>query len=295
VQAIRKIYHAFNGKKIGVAHGGGQFVNNKIAGEKFAELLDTMAQLRGQPGCPWDKEQTHESLRSFLLEESHELLDALAGGDSPKIREELGDLLHQIVFHCQIAKELETFTAADVIADLQDKMRRRHPHVFSEKSLSDSSAVLKQWARIKATEAQGHGSQSALGNLPKSMPALARAQTITERASRVGFDWPEIAPVWEKIEEELTELRKACAAGNKPDVAAELGDLFFSLVNLARFLDVQAEDTLGQATERFIKRFGHIENKLRGLGKTPATSSLAEMDRLWNEAKALERREKSRA
>jgi tetrapyrrole methylase family protein/MazG family protein len=222
------------------------------------------------------------------------LLDALSGEDSAKIREELGDLLHQIVFHCQIAKELETFTVAEVITELQEKMRRRHPHVFSGKPLSDSNAVLKQWARIKAKETQGDGAQSVLGNLPKSMPALARAQTIAERASRVGFDWPEIAPVWEKIEEELAELRNACASGNKTEVAAELGDLFFSLMNLARFLDLQAEDTLAQAAERFIKRFDHIENKLRSLGRTPATSSLAEMDRLWNEAKALEQREKSR-
>jgi tetrapyrrole methylase family protein/MazG family protein len=268
-------------------------VDNKIAGEKFAELLDTMAQLRGQPGCPWDKEQTHLSLRSFLLEESHELLDALSGEDSAKIREELGDLLHQIVFHCQIATELEAFTAADVIVELKDKMRRRHPHVFSGKALSDSNAVLQQWAQIKAKEEEGHGPKSALGNLPKSMPALARAQTITDRASRVGFDWSEITPVWEKIEEELAELRKACASGNKPDSAAELGDLFLSLVNLARFLDVQAEDTLAQATERFIKRFSYIENTLRALGRTPATSSLEEMDRLWNEAKVLEQREKT--
>lgn len=294
MQVIRKIYHAVNRKKIR-ASAEVNLVDNKIAGDKFAELLDTMAQLRGQAGCPWDKEQSHQSLRSFLLEESHELLDALSAGESAKIREELGDLLHQIVFHCQIAKELETFTAADVIAELQDKMRRRHPHVFSEKSLSDPDAVLKQWARIKANEAQGDEPKSALGSLPKSMPALARAQTITERASRVGFDWPEVTPVWEKVEEELAELKKACAAGNKSEVAAELGDLFFALVNLARFLDLQAEDTLAQATERFIKRFGHIENKLRGLEKTPATSSLEEMDRLWNEAKALERREKSRS
>jgi tetrapyrrole methylase family protein/MazG family protein len=266
-------------------------VNNKAAGEKFSELLDVMAQLRSQHGCPWDKEQTHGSLRSFLLEESHELLDALDGGDAARIREELGDLLHQIIFHCQIAAERRAFTAEDVIAELKNKMVRRHPHVFAGKPLPDSGTVLKQWARIKAKEEDGDASKSALGNLPKSMPALARAQTIAERASQAGFDWADIGPVWRKVEEELAELQTACSSGEKERMTEELGDLFFSVVNLARFLGLQAEDALAQATQRFIQRFRYIETKLKELGKTPATSSLEEMDRLWDEAKALERQE----
>ncbi|MGH7783982.1 MAG: nucleoside triphosphate pyrophosphohydrolase [Candidatus Binatia bacterium] len=258
-------------------------MNNKLAGEKFAELLDIMARLRGENGCPWDKEQTHDSLRPFLLEESHELLDALAGSEAGKIREELGDLLHQIVFHCQIAVENGTFTADRVIIGLIDKMVRRHPHVFSDHPLPNSAAVTKQWAQIKAQETDGIAEKSALGNLPKSMPALARAQTIIERASNVGFNWLSAEPMWQKIEEELIELRAACAAGDKRRTEDELGDVFFSLVNLGHFLGVRAEDALVKMIHKFIKRFNYIESSLRAAGKSPATSSLEEMDRLWDE------------
>jgi tetrapyrrole methylase family protein/MazG family protein len=269
-------------------------VDYKLAGEKFAELLETMGRLRGRNGCPWDKEQTHASLKPFLLEESHELLDVLDGKDAAKIREELGDLLHQIVFHCQIAAESGTFTAADVIAELNNKLIRRHPHVFSGQALPDSAAVIEQWAEIKARENSADMTPSALGNLPKSMPALARAQKITERASRVGFDWPSVEPVWQKIEEELNELKTACAAGSKTRVEDEIGDLFFALVNLARFLEIQAEESLNHATAKFIKRFKYIEARLQGTGKTPIACSLEELDRYWDEAKALEQDAESR-
>ncbi|HXV79535.1 MAG TPA: nucleoside triphosphate pyrophosphohydrolase [Candidatus Binatia bacterium] len=267
-------------------------MKNQRAGETFAELLDLMAQLRGDKGCPWDKEQSHRSLRTFLLEETHELLDALDQGDSSKIREELGDLLHQIIFHCQIGVEAGAFTAEDVVRDLKDKLIRRHPHVFLDPVLPDASTVLKQWAKIKAHEKDDASPKSALGNLPKSMPALARAQTITERASQVGFDWPDIVPVWRKVEEELAELKTACSSGDKQRAAEELGDLFFSLVNLSRFLRVQSEDVLAQATERFIKRFNYVEARLQNEGKSPAAASLEIMDRLWDEAKAREQSEK---
>jgi tetrapyrrole methylase family protein/MazG family protein len=270
-------------------------LKNELAGEAFVKLLDVMAQLRGDNGCPWDKGQSHASLRPFLLEESYELLDALDDGDATKIREELGDLLHQIVFHCQIATESGSFTAEDVVRDLKDKMVRRHPHVFSDKALSDADAVLKQWAKIKANEKDGQAVQSALGRLSKSMPALARAQTITERASQVGFDWASIDPVWEKVDEELAELRAAYATGDKTRTGEELGDLFFTLVNLSRFLGLQSEDLLNRATERFIQRFSYIETRLREAGKSPMASSLEIMDRLWVEAKQLvEEKEKNR-
>jgi MazG family protein len=269
-------------------------VKNELAGETFAKLLDVMAQLRSDKGCPWDKEQSHASLRTFLLEESHELLDALDKGDSAQIREELGDLLHQIVFHCQIAAESGAFTAEDVVRDLKNKMVRRHPHVFSGKALPDSETVLKQWAKIKANEKDGETPKSALGNLPKSMPALARAQTITERASQVGFDWPDIVPVWGKVEEELAELKTACSSGDKQRTGEELGDLLFSVVNLSRFLGLQAEDVVAQATERFIKRFSYVETRLHEAGKSPSAASLEVMDRLWDKAKELERKEKNK-
>lgn len=249
-----------------------------------------MARLRGENGCPWDRQQTHQSLRSFLLEEAHELLDALAAGEAAKIREELGDLLHQIVFHCQIGAENNTFSAEEVIDALAEKMVRRHPHVFSSGLLTDSESVAKQWAQIKARENPGGSSTSILGNLPRSMPALARAQTLTERASRVGFDWPNIGPVWRKIDEEMAELKSACAAGDQRRIADELGDVFFSLVNLARFLGVNAEDVVSQAADKFLRRFRYLEKKLAEDGKTPQSTSLEEMDRLWDQAKEVERR-----
>jgi tetrapyrrole methylase family protein/MazG family protein len=257
---------------------------------KFSELLDAMAQLRGPTGCPWDKQQTHTSLKSSLLEETYELLDAIEEANDTSLREELGDLLHQIVFHCQIAAERGAFTVNDVIGELKDKMVRRHPHVFSGKALPNTDAVLKQWARLKAEEKQGDESKSALGHLPQAMPALARAQTITERASHVGFDWPEIAPVWQKVEEELSELKKACRLGDKQRMGEEMGDMLFSLVNLSRFLGLHAEEALTRAIQRFTRRFAYIEKKLRASRKTPATSTLEEMDALWREAKQLERK-----
>jgi tetrapyrrole methylase family protein/MazG family protein len=260
-----------------------------LAAEKFAELLELMAKLRGQKGCPWDREQTHQTLKAFLLEETHELLEAIAGNDAVKIREELGDLLHQIAFHCQIAAENRSFTAAEVISNLADKIVRRHPHVFGGDPLYDPQAVTKQWAQIKAREKRDDAANSALGRLPQSMPALARAQAITERAARVGFDWPNLEPAWCKVEEELRELKTACASGDRERTAEELGDVFFSLVNIARFLDVQAEEVAGQATNKFIERFHYVETQLRRAGKRPDQSTLEEMDRLWDEAKVLKR------
>jgi tetrapyrrole methylase family protein / MazG family protein len=224
-------------------------MDHKTAGEKFCELLEVKTRLRGVHGCPWDKEQTHASLKPFLREESHELLDALDSLDTGKIREELGDLLHQIVFHCQIAAERGAFTAADVVSALKEKIMRRHPHVFSTQPLADSETVLRQWGQIKNQERDDE-LKSALGNLPKSMPALARSQRIADRASRAGFDWPTVEPVWEKIDEELSELKLACSSADKEHMAEELGDLFFSLVNLARFIGVQGEDQLGHSPDR---------------------------------------------
>ena len=265
----------------------------RSADRKFADLMEAMAKLRGENGCPWDKEQTHASLKSSLLEESYELLDVLDEKDDARLREELGDLLHQIIFHCQIASERGSFTAEDVVSDLTDKMIRRHPHVFSGDPLPDKEAVLKQWARLKAEEKKDQPSSSALGTLPNFMPALARAQKISERAAQVGFDWPAIEPVWGKVEEEMDELKAASATGNQQRVAEEMGDLLFSLVNVARFLRVDSEETLLTAVERFTSRFHHIEARLRETGKTPAGSNLAEMDALWNEAKELERKTNS--
>ena len=264
------------------------------AAEKFAKLLEVMAELRSEQGCPWDKEQTHVSLKPCLLEETYELLDALDDGDPKKLREELGDVLLQVVFHSQIAAEDGRFTIKDVVTQLTEKLVRRHPYVFAGEPVPENTAaVLKQRLQIKADEKKSGEAKSALGNLPKAMPALARAQSITQRAAHLGFDWPNVEPVWGKVEEEIHELKNAAASGDRQRTAEELGDLFFSLVNLARFLDIEAEHALAQTIDRFTRRFHYIETKLGEANKTLDQSSLEEMDLFWEEAKKIEAREKN--
>jgi tetrapyrrole methylase family protein / MazG family protein len=267
----------------------GERVSNDTTERKFAELLEVMARLRSEDGCPWDKEQTHGSLKPCLLEETYELLDALDHNDSKKLKEELGDVLLQVIFHAQIAKEDGRFTIQDVISVLTDKLVRRHPYVFAGEPLpEDASAVLKQRMQIKAAEKHDGETKSALGNVPRAMPALARAQSISRRAAHLGFEWPHIDMVWDKVEEEMRELKEAVAQGDRSRTGAELGDLLFTLVNIARFLDVEAEDSLAQMVDRFTRRFHYIEAQLRRANKTVDQSSLEEMDRLWEEAKKLE-------
>lgn len=266
--------------------------NENKTGASFAELVEVMARLRGEHGCPWDKKQTHLSLKPYLLEESYELLEAIDKGDPQELAEELGDVMHQIVFHCQIAAEENQFTAEEVISRLKEKMTRRHPHVFSDPQLSDADTVLQNWVKAKAEENREKKSASALGDLPRAMPALARAQAITERASLLGFDWPTIEPVWDKLEEELAELKVAASSGDRNRASEEMGDVLFSLVNLCRFMDLNAEDALARTVDRFLKRFAYIEATIREKGKTLEETSFEEMDSLWDEAKHLERQEK---
>jgi tetrapyrrole methylase family protein / MazG family protein len=269
-------------------------VNQNDIKQKFGELLKVMAQLRSEAGCPWDKEQTHASLKPCLLEETYELLDALDDGDPIKLREELGDVLLQVIFHSQIATEEGRFTAGDVIATLTDKLVRRHPYVFAGEPIpEDTASVLKQRLQIKASEKKGGESKSALSGVPRAMPALARAQSISRRAAHLGFEWPHIDHVWEKVEEELRELKQATASGDKSRTGEELGDLFFTLVNIARFLDIEAEDCLAQMVDRFTRRFHYIESKLTEANRSFDQSSLEEMDRFWEEAKRIEAREKT--
>ena len=267
--------------------------SDKETERMFGELLDVMARLRGESGCPWDKEQTHASLKPCLLEEAYELLDALDDGDPNKLREELGDVLLQVVFHSQIAKEEGRFSAKDVIAQLTDKLVRRHPYVFAGEPLpDDAAAVLKQRMQIKANEKLRSAAQSALGNVPKAMPALARAQSISRRAAHLGFEWPDIEQVWNKVHEEICELKEAAAAGDKTRTGEEVGDLLFTMVNIARFLDVEAEEVLARTVDRFTRRFEHIEARLKEANKRFDQSSIEEMDRYWEEAKAIEARAK---
>jgi len=269
-------------------------VSDRETETKFTELLDVMARLRSETGCPWDKEQTHLSLKACLLEETYELLDALDDGDTKKLKEELGDVLLQVIFHAQIASEERRFTIKDVIELLTDKLVRRHPYVFAGEPLpEDPAAALKQRAQIKANEKKDGESQSALGNVPKAMPALARAQSISRRAAHLGFEWPNIDPVWAKVEEEMRELKEAVASGNKTHTGEEFGDLLFTMVNIARFLDIESEEVLAQTVDRFTRRFHHIEARLRQANKKWGQSSIEEMDRYWDEAKKIEAQGKS--
>jgi tetrapyrrole methylase family protein/MazG family protein len=262
---------------------------------KLTELLQVMAQLRSENGCPWDKEQTHLSLKPCLLEETYELLDALDENDAKKLKEELGDVLLQVVFHCQIAAEENRFTMSDVIALLTAKLIRRHPYVFAGEALpSNAAAVLQQRLRIKASEKTAGENSSALGNVPKAMPALARAQSVSRRAAHLGFEWPSVELVWGKVDEEMRELREAALSGDKIRTGEELGDLLFTMVNLARFFELEAEEALAQTVDRFTRRFTHIETRLRQANKGFDQSSLEEMDRLWEEAKKLEIQEKAK-
>ncbi len=262
--------------------------------EKFNELLEVMARLRSETGCPWDKEQTHVSLKPCLLEETYELLDAIDDGDAKKLKEELGDVLLQVVFHSQIADEAGRFTAKDVIAQLIEKLVRRHPYVFAGEPLPENAAsVLQQRMQIKNKENDEGETKSALGNVPKTMPALARTQAISRRAAHLGFEWPDIDQVWKKVEEEMRELKEAAASGDKARTGEEMGDLLFTVVNIARFLDVEAEEVLAQTVDRFMRRFRHIENRLAQANKSFDQSSLEEMDGFWEEAKKLEAQAKT--
>jgi tetrapyrrole methylase family protein/MazG family protein len=247
---------------------------------------ETVAHLRAPDGCPWDREQTHQSLRANLLEETYEVLAALDAEDNEKLCEELGDLLMQIGLHVQIATEEESFQFADVIGRIDAKLKRRHPHVFGDLEVAGAADVLRNWEAIKAGEraASGGGNahHSRLDGLPAILPALARAQALGERAARSGFDWPDVEGVLDKISEEVAEAR---AAQNPDAQSQELGDLLFSLVNLARWLDVDAESALRGACDRFVRRYTEMERVAHARGLDLADLPLAEQDELWERAK----------
>ncbi|MBI5183356.1 MAG: nucleoside triphosphate pyrophosphohydrolase [Nitrospinae bacterium] len=266
----------------------------KIDSEKrshFDKLVDIMERLRGQEGCPWDLEQTRESLKPFLIEETYEVLEAIDEDNPEKIKEELGDLLYQIIFYARIASERGEFDIYDVIDKIHDKMIRRHPHVFKEEKIDDSKKVLKRWEEIKRKEKNNIGRRSVLDGIPKELPSLLRAQILQEKASRVGFDWEHIDQVFEKVEEEMEEFRKAFSQKNTKEMENEIGDLLFALVNIARFIEVNPEDALRKTLSRFIKRFRYIEEEIAKEGRDIKEVSLEEMDSIWERAKAGEREE----
>jgi len=260
------------------------------SGVLFEELIAVMARLRGEGGCPWDRKQDHISLKRYALEETYELLEAIDQDDTAGMQEELGDVLLQVLFHAQMAGEADRFSIEGVMSGLKDKLVRRHPHVFGDTTAHDADSVLRNWERMKAAEKRGKAPQavSVVSNVPRAMPALARAQRVGDKAAAVGFDWGEVEPVWKKIYEELRELKEATNEGEVGRIRDELGDVLFSLVNLSRFYKVQAEEALGETIGRFQKRFAHIEKRLSEQGKAPENASLAEMDALWDEAKQEE-------
>jgi tetrapyrrole methylase family protein/MazG family protein len=255
---------------------------------QFERLKQIMKRLRGPDGCPWDREQTHLSLRPYLIEETYEVLEAIDGDDAPKLCEELGDLLLQIVFHSQVARENGRFDIEDVIAGIIAKLIRRHPHVFGDVKVKDSRDVLAGWERVKQQETRGKKTASILDGVPRELPALLKAHRVQEKVSRVGFDWEHIDQVFAKVEEELAEFRAAYRQQDRKKVADELGDVFFALVNLARFLETSSEDALRRTIDRFIARFQYVEVQLHRRGLRPQDVNLETLDKLWDEAKGHE-------
>lgn len=252
-----------------------------------AKLLEIMAKLRNpEGGCPWDLEQDFSTIAPYTIEEAYEVAEAIASGDRHALREELGDLLLQVVFHAQMAKEEASFTFEDVAAAINDKMIRRHPHVFGEVAADGSDAVKANWETIKEQERKGKSKDdSALADVPTALPALMRAQKLQSRGARVGFDWPDHTGVRDKIREELLEVEEAIISGKQEKIAEEMGDLLFAVVNLARFMNVDAETALRDANGKFNRRFRHVEAGIRAQGRDLKDATLDEMEALWVAAK----------
>lgn len=262
----------------------------KTAAAEFEKLVKVMRRLRGTKGCPWDREQTRESLKPFLIEEAHEVLEAIDEGPIEVLKEELGDLLFQVVFHAQIAEERGEFQIKDVLTALTEKMMRRHPHVFGGTEARTAQEVLARWEELKHQEDRNRKRRSLLDGVPKGLPALMRAHQLQVRAARVGFDWRQLEPIWQKVREELRELEDSVRRQAPKAIEAEFGDLLFALVNLSRFLKVDPEQSLREANQRFVERFQFMEKRARKSRRPLSEMSLAEMDRLWEEAKAVERK-----
>lgn len=256
--------------------------------ELFEELVDVIATLRGENGCPWDREQTHETLKSTLIEETYETLEAIDTGDPKKLKEELGDILLNIMLQAQIAAEHKDFDIYGVIKTLVEKLIRRHPHVFGDVNVEDSNEVVKNWEEIKRREAGYEDRQSVLDGIPNALPTLLRAQKIQNRAARVGFDWDKLADVVAKVDEELEEVKASIKADKPEAISAELGDLFFSIVNLCRFMEIQAEETLRNANRKFMTRFKWMEAELERRGTNFEAQDLESLDEIWEEAKKAE-------
>jgi len=257
--------------------------------EGLPKLVAIMQRLRGPKGCPWDKEQTMESLIPFIVEEAYEVIGAIDAKSPKMLKEELGDLLFQIIFMCQLAREKGDFDIEDVMALSAEKMIRRHPHVFGKTKAKTSKDVLKHWSRIKKEEKAGKKRKGYLADIPEHLPALLKAHKVTEKAAEAGFDWSDIKEVFEKVEEEIAEFKAELKKGNIQRMEAEFGDLIFALVNVGRFIEINPEEALRKTIARFITRFHYIEDKLIKKGKALHNASIEEMENFWKEAKLKEK------
>jgi len=251
----------------------------------FEDLTDLMAKLRSEDGCPWDREQTHESLKRYMVEETYEALEAIEAGDDAMIKEELGDVLLQVVFHSQIANEENRFDSGDVIDGICRKLIERHTHVFGEDIASNPEEVLKNWDKIKNKSKGLNSHTEKIMKIPKTYPALLRSLKIQEKAAKAGFDWDEADGAIEKTMEEITEFMNACMSGDKKAIREEMGDLFFSLVNVCRFLEIEPEITLNETSDKFIRRFKFIEDECKKAGLVMEDMTLNELDSYWDKAK----------
>ncbi len=253
--------------------------DNREATQNFEDLVEVVEILRNE--CPWDRKQTHQSIKDNLIEEAYEAVEAIDNENFEELKKELGDVLLHVVFHSRMAEQTDTFSISDVIYSIQEKLIRRHPHVFGDEVADDEEQVAENWENIKMEE----GKKSVLDGIPKQLPALIRAQRMQEKAANVGFDWPEFSQVWDKIEEELQEFKEVLEEGDSQKSREEFGDLLFSLVNAGRFFDLNAEDSLRSTNKKFIQRFQYIEDQLKQENKTLSNATLEDMDKHWNQAK----------
>lgn len=260
---------------------------DQSATESFAQLCAIVTKLRAPGGCPWDREQTHESILPQMIEEAYELAEAVRANDTAHFREELGDVLLHVVMQAEIARETGRFNMDDVVRNISEKLVRRHPHVFGASDARDSNAVLKQWEAIKHEEKPV---QHYLDTLPKALPALMRAQKAQGKVARVNFDWAELGDVIAKVEEELSEMETAIASQDRESIQNEIGDLLFAVVNLARKCQLDAESTLQAATDKFVERFNRVEDELYAKGKKLGDVNLDELDAVWNVIKTRSRK-----
>lgn len=249
--------------------------------QAFNRLLDIMDDLREK--CPWDKKQTLQSLRHLTIEETYELGDAILDNNLKEVKKELGDLLLHIVFYAKIGSETQAFDIADVANEICDKLIHRHPHIYGDVIVADEEEVKRNWEKLKLKE----GKKSVLEGVPKGLPALVKASRVQDKAKGVGFDWEQPEQVWEKVQEELQELQEEVATGDLDRIESEFGDVLFSMINYARFLNINPEDALERTNKKFIKRFQYLEEKVNAMGKSLADMTLAEMDVYWNEAKKI--------